>query len=222
MDKNKGIFIYKSYLNSLCAVLNISGININTIPVMDLLQNITHKIIKDRTYSKKKQTIKILAKICINTLKENKIGSVAKHIPGHGCVNVDSHLKLPIVNTNLKKLILNDFNLFKNLNSNFVMTAHVLYKKIDPNNVATLSKKIIHEIIRKKLNYKGLIISDDISMKALSNNLVLNSKKALDSGCNLILYCGGKIEESKKILKSLDKIDNFTEKKTKQFYEFLR
>ena len=84
--------------------------------------------------------------------------------------------------------------------------------------IVTIRKKVI----RKKLNYKGLIISDDISMKALSNNLVLNSKKALDSGCNLILYCGGKIEESKKILKSLDKIDNFTEKKTKQFYEFLR
>jgi beta-N-acetylhexosaminidase len=221
-NNKNGKLIYAYYLNSTCAVLKKLGININTIPVLDLLQNLTHKIIKERSYSRNLKTIKSLGEICIHILKSNKIGSVAKHIPGHGCVNADSHKKLPITTINSNKLYSNDFNLFKNLNSNFVMTAHVLYKKIDPKFVATQSTKIIKEIIRKKLKFKGLIISDDISMKALSSNLVLNAKLALSSGCNLVLYCNGKTNESSLLLKNLDKIDSFTEKKTRHFYQFLR
>ena len=102
------------------------------------------------------------------------------------------------------------------------MTAHVLYKKIDSNFSATHSRKIINNIIRKKLKFKGLVISDDISMKALSDNLNLNAKNALNSGCNLVLYCKGEIKESKNLLKNLQKIDKFTQKKTYQFYDFLR
>ena len=214
-EKNNkdGKMIYEYYLNSICSIFKHVGININTIPVMDLLQNSTHEIIKGRSYSGDKKTIQSLSQICIDTLKNNKIASVSKHIPGHGCAAVDSHKKLPIVNDSLKKLYFNDFLMFKNLNSHFVMTAHVLYKKIDPNFPATQSKKIIKEIIRGKLKFKGLIISDDISMKALSRNLVLNAKLALQSGCNLILHCSGKFAESSILLRNLNKIDKFTEKK---------
>ena len=102
------------------------------------------------------------------------------------------------------------------------MTAHVLYKKIDSQFVATQSRKILKTIIRKKLKFNGLIISDDISMKALNGNLVLNAKIALQAGCNLVLHCNGKINETSKLLKSLNKIDSFTKNKTQQFYEFLR
>jgi len=221
-NKIKGKMIYEYYLNSICSVLKNTGININTIPVMDLLDKSTHKIIKDRCYSNKNEIIKSLGRICINNLKNNKIGSVAKHIPGHGKGNADSHERMPIVSDNVKNLYLNDFLIFKGIKSHFVMTAHILYKKIDPNFVATQSKIIIEKIIRKKLGFKGLIISDDISMKALKQDLQSNAKNSLKSGCNLILYCGGNINESSMILKSLGKIDNFTIKKTQQFYEFLR
>ncbi len=221
-NKIKGEMIYKYYLNSICSVLKDAGININTIPVMDLLNKKTHKIIKNRCYSKNSKIVRKLGKICIDNLKKNKIGCVAKHIPGHGKGNSDSHLKMPIINDSLKSLYLNDFSTFKDLNSHFVMTAHILYKKIYRINVATQSKIIIKEIIRKKLGFKGLIISDDISMKALKMDLLSNAKKSLKSGCNLILYCGGKLHESSMILKNLGKIDNFTIKKTQQFYEFLR
>ena len=219
---NNGIHIYKYYLNSICSVLKKVGININTIPVMDLLQYTSHSIIKNRCFSKNKKTIKKLGNICVNTLKNNKIGSVAKHIPGHGSANADSHKKIPIVRYNIKKLAKNDFYLFKNLNSHFVMTAHVLFKKIDPKYVATQSIKIIKKIIRNKLKFKGLIISDDICMKALKGDLLLNAKLSLKSGCNIVLYCGGKSNESLKLLRGLQKIDYFTQKKTYQFYNFLR
>jgi len=221
-DNKNGKAIYQYYLNSICNVLKNVGININTIPVMDLLQNSTNKIIGSRSYSRNVKTIRSLGKICVLTLKNNKIASVIKHIPGHGCADVDSHKKLPIVKDNLKKLCSNDFLAFKNLNSHFAMTAHVLYKKIDSKFVATQSSKILKTVIREKLKFNGLIISDDISMKALSRNLVLNARIALQAGCNLVLHCNGKINETSKLLRSLNKIDTFTKKKTHQLYEFLR
>ncbi len=221
-NKKKGKLIYKYYLDTICNILKDLGINVNTIPVMDLLQKSTHEIIKERSYSNDLKTVKSLGKFCISFLKEKKIASVVKHAPGHGCANVDSHKKLPVVNKKANELYNKDFSAFKNLNSHFLMTAHVLYKKIDSNFSATHSRKIINTIIRKKFKFKGLIISDDISMKALSSDLNLNAKNALNSGCNLVLYCKGEIKESKSLLKNLQKIDKFTQKKTYQFYDFLR
>ena len=221
-NNKNGKLIYKYYIETICNILNDLGININTIPVMDLLQNSTHQVIKSRAYSYKAQTIKTLGKFCISFLKKKKIASVSKHVPGHGCSNSDSHLNLPIVHKKKSKLYKEDFSLFKNLHSNFMMTAHILYKNVDSKNLATFSSNIINQIIRKKLNFKGILISDDISMKALSKNLFTNANNALNAGCNLVLYCGGNIKESSKLLKNLRTIDEFTQKKTYQFYNFLR
>jgi len=221
-NNKNGKLIYKYYLETICNILNDLGININTIPVMDLLQNSTHQVIKSRAYSYQTKTIKTLGKFCISFLKKKKIASVSKHVPGHGCSNSDSHLNLPIVYKKKSKLYKEDFSLFKNLSSNFMMTAHILYKNVDSKNLATFSNNIINQIIRKKLNFKGILISDDISMKALSKNLSVNADKALNAGCNLVLYCGGNIKESSKLLKNLRTIDEFTRKKTYQFYNFLR
>ena len=221
-NNKNGKLIYKYYLETICNILNDLGININTIPVMDLLQNSTHQVIKSRAYSYQTKTIKTLGKFCVSFLKKKKIASVSKHVPGHGCSNSDSHLNLPIVYKKKSKLYKEDFSLFKNLSSNFMMTAHILYKNVDSKNLATFSNNIINQIIRKKLNFKGILISDDISMKALSKNLSINADKALNAGCNLVLYCGGNIKESSKLLKNLRTIDEFTQKKTYQFYNFLR
>ena len=102
------------------------------------------------------------------------------------------------------------------------MTAHVLYKKIDKVNVATFSRKIIKEIIRKKMGFKGVLISDDISMKALKFDLVTNARKSLSAGCNLVLYCAGNFKDMQKLIKEVPYIDQFTIKKTSEFYKFLR
>ena len=102
------------------------------------------------------------------------------------------------------------------------MTAHILYTNLDRKNVATFSKKIINKIIRKKIGYKGILISDDISMKALKYDLITNAKKSLDAGCNIVLYCSGNIDDNYKLIKSLPYIDEFTIKKTSEFFKFLR
>ena len=223
-EQNKilGKSAYESYLNTICSILKKTGININTIPVLDILKNKTHKIIGDRSYSINISTIGSLAKICTYILKQNKIGGVSKHIPGHGCSNFDTHKSLAIVNDSYNSLLKNDFKTFKNANTHFAMTAHIVYKKIDPINTATHSAIIIKNIVRERLGFKGILISDDISMKALSKNLLFNAKKAIKSGCNLVLYCKGNIKESRVLLKNIDKIDDFTAKKTSEFYRFLR
>ena len=216
-----GTSIYKKYINEICMILKSLGININTVPVLDKLYSHTSNFLNNRVYSSNIKTIQSLSNTCINTYKINKISTVIKHIPGHGLAKSDSHKKLPIINKNKSFLIKNDFKCFKNSRSLFAMTAHILFKKIDSKNCATHSKKTIEEFIRRKIGYRGIIISDDISMKALKYDVVKNALKALNAGCNLALYCKGSSKESLKLLKKIPPIDEFTKKKTSEFYKFL-
>ena len=221
-DKNFCCKIYHQYINSLCKVLKKIGININTIPVLDVLRNNTSKVIGDRSFSKDRNIVKELGKLTIKSLHANKIAGIIKHIPGHGVAKTDSHKKMPIVNLNTERLNKTDFFTFKSSKAKLAMTAHILYSKIDSKNVATFSKKIIKNVIRKKIGFNGILISDDISMKALKYDLKTNAKKSIEAGCNLVLYCAGKTNDNFKLIKSLPYIDEFTSKKTSEFYKFLR
>tara|TARA_Y100000816_G_C26105008_1_gene586862 strand:+ start:2790 stop:3734 length:945 start_codon:yes stop_codon:yes gene_type:complete len=216
------INIYKSYIDNLNNIFKNIGININTVPVLDVKRKITSNVIGDRSFSDKPDIVKKLGSICVKQYKKNKIGTVIKHIPGHGCTSFDSHHKTPKVTMNLNKLNKIDFFPFKDNSSKFAMTAHILYSNIDKKNVATFSKKIVSQIIRKKIGFKGILISDDISMKALKHDLITNAKKSLIAGCNLVLYCAGNYKDCYKLIKAVPFIDAFTSKKTSEFYKFLR
>ena len=221
-DQKIAIELYKTYLNSLCNKLKKIGVNVNTIPVLDVLRNNTNKIIGNRSFSKRKEIVKKLGEVTINSCHKNKIISVIKHIPGHGGTTQDSHLIMPKIKLSESSLNRIDFYPFKFTSAKLAMTAHILYSKIDKKNVATFSKKIIKKIIRKKIGFKGILMSDDISMKALKYDLVTNAKKSLDAGCNLVLYCSGNIKDNLKLIKSVPYIDNFTSKKTSEIYKILR
>ncbi len=222
INNKVGLIFYKNYINKLTTFLRKIGININTVPVLDVLRKNTNKVIGNRSFSKDPNIVKDLGKICVKQYELNKLATVIKHIPGHGCASLDSHLKMPKVKLNYKNLNKIDFLPFKSNPSKFAMTAHILYEKIDKNNVATFSKKIISKIIRKKIGFKGILISDDISMKALKYDLVTNAKKSLLAGCNIVLYCAGNYKDSYKLIKEVPFIDKFTAKKTSEFYKFLR
>ncbi len=222
VDKNLAKNLYISYIHSLCKILNKIGINFNTIPVLDVLRKNTNRIIGKRSFSKNKKIVKELGNITISKCHKNNIISVIKHIPGHGCSSVDSHLSMPRVNFKKKLLEKNDFYPFIKSKAKIAMTAHVLYSKIDSKNVATFSKVLIQRVIRKNMSFKGIIMSDDISMKALKFDLVTNAKKSLEAGCNLVLYCAGNIKDNFKLIKTLPYIDKFTSKKTSEIYKILR
>ena len=171
IDRNLGSRFTKHYVNSLCKILKYLGININTIPVLDVLRTKTNKIIGNRSFSKDKKIVKRLGELTIKYLHSNKILGVIKHIPGHGFANSDSHKRLPKVLLSLNKLNQIDFFPFKSSKAKLAMTAHILYSQIDKKNPATLSKKIVNNIIRKKLKFNGILISDDISMIQVFNIL---------------------------------------------------
>jgi beta-N-acetylhexosaminidase len=220
---NKKIFLkhYKNYIERTAIILNDLGININTVPVLDIYRKSSHKMMSDRSYSQDHKVVTKLGNLCIDLYKKNKIATVMKHIPGHGLSKLDSHYDLPIIKNKKKYLMKNDFAPFKNCKSNFAMTAHIVYKSFDPNNTATHSKIIINNVIRKYIGFNGILISDDISMKALKYKLTTNAIKSLEAGCNLVLHCNGSNKEMIKLLTVIPKIDNFTQKKTSQFTNFL-
>jgi beta-N-acetylhexosaminidase len=221
LNKNVGTKLYQLYINEISKVFTKVNININTSPVLDLIKKNTHDVIGDRSYSASPFIVNKLGKLCIKFFKKKKIATVIKHIPGHGGANSDSHFVLPRVHDSFKFLTKNDFKCFKNTSSLFAMTAHILYTKIDKKNNATHSSAIIKKIIRKEIGFNGILISDDISMKALKYDIIRNANLALNAGCNLVLYCAGKTQELKKLLNETPYIDKFTMKKTSEFYKFL-
>ena len=219
-DKKKFDIIYKLFIDKTSYLLKSIGVNINTVPVLDLRIKGSSNIIGNRSFSKNKKIVSKIGNICINFFHKNSIGTVIKHIPGHGLAKTDSHHFTPVVNKSLNYLIKNDFYTFKNKESHFAMTAHVVYKNIDRLNTATHSKKII-SLIRKKIGFKNILISDDLSMKSLKNDLKSNTIKAFNAGCNLVLHCNGKLSEMKVVGNNSPIVNKFIIKKTSLFYKNL-
>jgi len=219
-DKKKLKIVYKLFVDKTSYLLKSIGVNINTVPVLDLRFKGASNIIGDRSFSKNKNTVSKMGDLCIKLFHENSIGTIIKHIPGHGLANVDSHKFKPNVNKTFKYLNKNDFYTFKNKKSYFAMTAHVVYKNIDKLNTATHSKKII-KLIRNKIGFKNILISDDLSMKSLKDNIMNKTIKTFKSGCNIALHCNGNLSEMKIIANNSPLISNFIIKKTSQFYKIL-
>ena len=212
---------YKLFIDKTAFLLKQLGININSVPVLDLRIKGSNNVIGDRAFSKNPKIVSKIGDLCIKFFHNNSIGTIIKHIPGHGLSKVDSHNFTPIIDKPLKYLLKNDFKTFKNKKSFFAMTGHLIFNKIDKDNTVTHSKKIIN-IIRKKLGYKNILISDDLSMKSLKYNLELNTIKAFKAECNLSLHCNGNLKEMEIVAKNSPIVNNFIIKKTSQFYKILR
>ena len=219
-DKMKLNIIYKLFIDNTSHLLKLIGANINTLPVLDLRVKGASNIIGDRSFSKNVSTVSKMGDLCIELFKENSIGTVIKHIPGHGLAKVDSHNFTPIVNKSIKHLKKYDFSTFKKKNCFFAMTGHVIYKNLDQLNTATHSKKVIR-YIRKNIGFKNILISDDLSMKSLKDNMKDNTIKAFKAGCNIALHCNGKLNEMEIVAENSPLISSFIYKKTSQFYKIL-
>ena len=220
-DFKKFKFLYKLFVDKTSYLLKSIGANINTTPVLDLRIKGSSSIIGDRSFSKSPKIVSKIGDFCIKYFHENSIGTVIKHIPGHGLAKVDSHNYTPVVNKKISYLVKNDFSAFKNKETFFAMTAHIIFNKIDKENTVTHSKKLI-KIIRNKIGFKNILISDDLSMKSLKGNLKKNTVKMFISGCNLALHCNGNLKEMEIVAKNSPLVNKFISKKTSQFYKILR
>ena len=219
-DKKKFYSYYKVFIKQISFLLKSIGANINTLPVLDLRLKGSSSIIGDRSFSKDPKIVSKIGDICINNFHSNKIGTVIKHIPGHGLAKVDSHKLTPTVNKNLKYLLQNDFSTFKKKSSLFAMTAHIIYNDVDKTNTATHSKKII-QLIRNSIKFKNIIMSDDISMKSLKSSIKVNTLRAFNAGCDLVLHCNGNFKEMSDVAIHSPLISKFIIKKTSQFYKII-
>jgi len=220
-DKRKFNLYFNVYVKQISYLLNLIGININTVPVLDVRRKITSPIIGNRSFSSDPLLVSKLGNITINNYHKNSIATVIKHIPGHGLSKVDSHYNLPKVNNNIKVLNKIDFYPFKNQKALLAMTAHIIYNSIDPNFTATHSKKVIN-VIRKKIGFKNLIVSDDISMKSLKFSISKNTTQAFKAGCNLVLHCNGQYREMLIVAKNSPLLSKFIIKKTSQLINIIR
>ena len=211
---------YRLFIDKTSYLLKLIGVNLNTSPVLDLRVKGASNIIGDRSFSKDPKIVSKIGDYCINFFHKNKIGTVIKHIPGHGLASVDSHNFTPLINKDNKYLAKNDFKSFKNKKTLFAMTAHIIFKKIDEKNPVTHSKKLI-KLIRNKIGFRNILISDDLSMKSLKGNLKENAFKAFNAGCNLVLHCNGNLKEMEIVGKESPIINQFIFKKTSQFYKII-
>lgn len=194
--------------NELMEELISLGIDSTCAPVVDLFFEGSDDIVGDRSFGSDPVKVSHLAKAAVHGIEEVGGHAVIKHIPGHGRAKCDSHFLLPIVSSSLEELSATDFEAFRLIPSridSYAMTAHIIYEALDPNNPATLSKTVI-DYIRRDIRFFGKIMTDDISMKALSGsgNLSQITQKALNAGCDLILHCNGNMDEMREVAYAYD------------------
>ncbi len=203
-DSEMGLVAAKINARLMADELRSLGISVNCYPLLDLYFSGADKVIGDRSYGENGDIVAKLGEAACEGLLSGGVLPVIKHIPGHGRATVDSHIDLPLVETSRDILSRTDFGPFKALNHMpLAMTAHVVYSAIDAINPATLSEKVIRQVIREEIGFKGVLISDDVNMKALSGNPSANAKQALRAGCDLILHCNAPLTERREVLEAL-------------------
>ncbi len=172
------------------------GVNVDCLPLLDVPAPGSDRIIGDRAFASDPEVIVDLGRAVIDGLMAGGVLPVMKHMPGHGRATADSHLSLPRVSARVEDLRTRDFVTFRGLNHcPMAMTAHVVYEAIDAQNPATTSPKMIREVIRAEIGFDGLLMSDDISMGALSGPISGRTRASLFAGCDIVLHCNGKMDE---------------------------
>lgn len=180
----------------IAADLAAVGIDVDCLPVADVPANGADPIIGDRAYGQTADKVSALARAVADGLLEGGVLPVLKHIPGHGRATADSHHALPVVETDQDTLRKSDFAAFRPLSDlPLGMTAHVVYTAIDPIAPATTSVTLVRDVIRGWLGFAGLLMSDDISMGALSGSIEARARTAIAAGCDVILHCSGELAE---------------------------
>ncbi|WP_171129961.1 beta-N-acetylhexosaminidase [Ruegeria sp. HKCCA6707] len=177
------------------------GIDSNCAPMVDVARDETHEFLKNRCYGTDPKAISRIGRAVAQGHLDSGVLPVLKHIPGHGRATLDSHYDLPHVDLDLEDLKSQDFAPFHALNDlPLGMTAHLVYDRIDPQ-PATISAAMIR-LIRDEIGFDGLIMTDDISMKALSGSLADLSRQSLDAGCDVVLHCNGSFDERVEVLQA--------------------
>jgi beta-N-acetylhexosaminidase len=176
------------------------GIDVDCLPVADAPVAGADAVIGDRAYGTEPVKVAAIAGALAQGLADGGVLPVLKHIPGHGRATADSHERLPVVTADRATLEATDFAAFRPLAGlPLGMTAHVVFSALDPIAPATTSAAIVGGVIRDSLGFRGLLMSDDISMGALSGSIFERSAAAIAAGCDMILHCNGELAEMREV-----------------------
>ncbi len=176
------------------------GIDVDCAPVLDVADEATHQVIGSRAYGRNASEVAELGRAVVDGLLAGGVLPVIKHMPGHGRARVDSHLELPRVEASRAELAARDFAPFAALaDAPAAMTAHIVFTALDASAPATQSKRVVDEIIRGEIGFPGLLISDDLSMKALAGDFLARTRAVFEAGVDLALHCNGDLAEARAV-----------------------
>jgi len=202
-DPEAGIEATKINHRLLAHELRAVGVDVDCGPVLDLRIPGADAIIGDRAFGDTPEPIATLGRAAMEGLMAGGVAPIIKHIPGHGRAEADSHFELPRVDHAHEQLSETDFAPFKALaHAPMAMTAHIVYADIDPDNPATTSPDMIDKVIRTEIGFDGLLMTDDLSMKALSGSFRERAERSLAAGCDLLLHCNGDRKEMQQVAES--------------------
>jgi beta-N-acetylhexosaminidase len=188
----------------IAADLAAVGIDVDCLPIADVPLTDADPVIGDRAYGNTAAQVAAVARAIADGLLAGGVLPVLKHIPGHGRAMADSHTALPVVETDRATLAATDFAAFRSLSDlPLGMTAHVVYTAIDPIAPATTSVTVVRDVIRGAIGFDGLLMSDDISMGALSGSIAERSRAAIAAGCDVVLHCSGQLDEMRRVAEAV-------------------
>lgn len=200
-------------VNALAIALTLRevGVNVDCLPVLDVPQAGAHAIIGDRALGGQPMQVAALGRMILDGLAQGGVAGIVKHMPGHGRARSDSHLELPVVDASPDEME-TDIAPFRSLaaRARIGMTAHIHYPAWGAENPATLSRRIIGEVIRGLIGFEGLLLTDDIGMEALSGPVEARGAAALAAGCDIVLHCSGELDEMHRLAATLPPITQAT------------
>jgi beta-N-acetylhexosaminidase len=208
LGRSGDVRLAERFARALAAELRAVGVTLDYTPVLDVLTNSRNPVIGDRALAGKAEEVARFGAAIIRTLQNEGIAACGKHFPGHGDTSTDSHLELPLVEhppDRLRQVEFLPFRAAVEAGVATIMTAHVLVPSLDEKRPATLSRRIVYELLRDELGYDGVILSDDLEMKAIANEYSVPDAAvlAIDAGCDGVLICSGDHDVQGAALESL-------------------
>jgi beta-N-acetylhexosaminidase len=205
-DRDAGLAAARLGVRLIAADLHAVGIDVDCLPVADLPAHGADPVIGDRAYGATPDKVAVLAAAAAEGLLAGGVLPVVKHIPGHGRGAADSHLRLPVVDTDRRTLEATDFAPFRALRGlPLAMTAHIVFTAIDPLAPTTTSPVMIR-VIRTAIGYDGALMTDDISMGALTGTIGSRTRAAIGAGCDLVLHCNGRLDEMQAVAEAVPQL----------------
>jgi len=190
----------------IAAELEPMGIRADCAPVVDLHHRGAHEIVGDRSFGETPDQVGVLARAALEGLAAGGVAGVIKHMPGHGRAETDTHESLPVVRASREAMAM-DIAAFKAVSdAPMGMTAHIAYTAFDGERAATVSEAIIGGVIRAQIGFEGLLMTDDLGMKALGGTLADRANRALTAGCDVVLHCSGFVKEPDGILAEMTEV----------------